>query len=178
MIKHKNVLVGSVLIVFATSVIGCGEGLRSSGASNDKVGPNSATNSTEDISKEIQKAEKANQEAQAAIDEALGALSSIQDENGNIKVSLFQKSTAEVNTTGLLTPIIDKLRVAFDTVFAKVALVKSKFDEARQLLLNCFGELDQNDPAQAAFDRRSYEAACSDRPDGSPVPHQHGDAWR
>jgi len=145
MIKQR-IIAGSVLAIFAVSTIGCGQGLRSSGGTG-KV----TASHVEDISKEVQKAEQANEEAQNAILEANLALASIQDEKGNIKISLFKKSTSEVNTTGLLTPVIDRLRVTFETVFAKVALVKAKFNEARQLLMVALSRLDHNDPAQAAL---------------------------
>lgn len=149
MFKQMNLVTGSVLAVIAASSIGCGQGMKSTTSSSEKVA--STGTSTEEIAAVIKKAEKANEEAQGAIAEAQAALLTIQDENGNINLSAFRKSNSEVTSSGLLTPIIDKLRGPFDTVLAKVALVKAKFTEARQMLMTALSKLDDKDPAQAAL---------------------------
>ncbi len=148
MFKHMNIVSGSLLAVIAASSIGCGQSMKSN-APSEKVAATS-TNSTEEIAAVIKKAEKANEEAKVAMDEAQAALLTIQDE-GNIKIGLFDKNNAEVGTSGLLTPIITRLRGPFDTVIAKVQLVKAKFNEARQMLLTSLSRLDDQDPAQAAL---------------------------
>jgi hypothetical protein len=85
--------------------------------------------------------------------DAADALKAIQDSSGNINLGLFLKggssSNSEVATSGLLTPVIDKLRGTFDTVFSKVDDVKAKFADARQSLLVALSRLDHNNPAQA-----------------------------
>jgi hypothetical protein len=149
MFKQMNKITGSMVVFLMVTAIGCGQNMKSSTPSNDKAA--AAGSSTEEIAAVIAKAQKANEEAKSAISEAEAALATIQDENGNIKVGLFQSGGSEVNSTGLLTPIIDKLRGPFDTVLAKVALVKSKFAEARQLLMASLAKLDDKDPAQAAL---------------------------
>jgi hypothetical protein len=143
-----NIVTGSLLAVIAASSIGCGQGMKSNTSSNAKA---SAVGQTEEIAAVIKKAEKANEEAQSAILEAQSALLTIQDKNGNIKIDLFQSNNNEVDSAGLLTPVIDKLRGPFDTVLAKVALVKSKFNEARKMLMSALSKLDDKDPAQAAL---------------------------
>lgn len=149
--NKMNIVTGSLLAVIAASSIGCGQGMKSNTSANAKASAAGQTGQTEEIAAVIKKAEKANQEAQAAILEAQNALLTIQDANGNIKIDLFQSNNAEVDSAGLLTPVIDRLRGPFDTVLAKVALVKAKFNEARQMLMTALSKLDDKDPAQAAL---------------------------
>lgn len=151
MYKQMNIVTVSVLAVIAASAIGCGQGMKSNAIPNDKVGSSSSSSNTEEIAAVIKKAEKANEEAKAAIDEAANVMLTIQDENGNFKINLFQASNAEVNTSGLITPLIDKIRGPLDTVIAKSVLVRAKFNEARQMLMSALARLDDKDPAQAAL---------------------------
>lgn len=147
MYKHLNGISSGLVMALIVSTVGCGQGMKSSTSSS--LGSASAV--VEDASAQIKKAEAANVEAQNAMAEAETVLKSIQDDNGNINVSLFQSSSSEVSTSGLLSPLVDKLRTAFDTVFAKVALVKQKFTEARQALAVALAKLDANDPTQATL---------------------------
>lgn len=146
--KQLNVISGSLLVLMATSLIGCGQSMQS--ASSGANGSNSGQ-AAADISKEMEVAEKANQDAQAAMAQAQAVLASIQDSNGNIRVDLFQSGSSGVSSKSILTPIIDKLRTAFNKVFAKVEVVKAKFNEARQALVVASSRLDANDPSQAAL---------------------------
>jgi hypothetical protein len=148
--KSFKIVTGSLLAVIAASSIGCGQGMKSNTSSNAKASGGNIAN-TEEIAAVIKKAEKASDEAQAAIVEAQSVLLTIQDQNGNIKIDLFQRNNGQVDSAGLLTPVIDRLRGPFDTVLAKVALVKSKFNEARQMLVTSLSKLDDKDPAQAAL---------------------------
>ncbi len=149
MSKQMSFVTGSVLAVIAASTIGCGQGMKSTGLPSEKVAASSSN--TEEIAAVIQKAEKANLEAKAAIDEANATLLTIQDENGNIKIDLFQKANAPAQTKGLITPLIEKFRGPFDILIAKGVLVRSKFNDARQMLLSALSRLDDKDPAQAAL---------------------------
>ena len=147
MMNQFNKAVGTMMALMMVTTIGCGQKMQSSSPSN-KAQATGAGSSTEEVAAVIAKAQKANDEAVAAIGDAQAALATIQDENGNINVSLFQ-SNSQVSSSGLLTPVIERLRGPFDTVLAKVALVKSKFTEARQMLMTALAKLDDKDPAQA-----------------------------
>jgi hypothetical protein len=143
-----NIITGSVLVLFAAGTIGCGQsGFQSLGKAT------ASGNQAADISTELNKAEEANAQAQAAIDEANLALKDITDSKGNINLNLFKKSSStstEVSSQGLLTPIIDKLRPKFEQLFSKVTVVKQKFTDARQALLTALSKIDQSNPASAA----------------------------
>jgi hypothetical protein len=142
--KQMNILTGSVIAIMAAGLMGCGQGFKSTGSSSDSA-------KSVNIDNELQKAEAANNEAQQAMAEAAEALKAIQDSSGNINLGLFLKagSSSNVQTSGLLSPVIDKLRATFDTVFSKVDDVKAKFADARQALLVALSRLDHNNPAQA-----------------------------
>lgn len=142
---HKNILTGSVIVILAAGLMGCGQGFKSGNvASSAKQDAN--------IDIELAKAEQANADAQTAMNEATLALNAIQDENGKINLKLFLKGPAgEVQTEGLLSPVVDKLRLTFDKVFAKVDLVKEKFAAARAALMAALAKLDHTNPAQAAM---------------------------
>lgn len=158
--KQMNILTGSVIAIMAAGLMGCGQGFKSNGVNAQDSAKSAAFDSA------ISKAEKANQDAQSAMNQATEALISIQDTSGNINLGLFLKGgssssssssgsssggadASTVGSAGLLTPVIDKLRATFDVVFQKVADVKAKFQEARQALLVALSKLDANDPAQA-----------------------------
>lgn len=143
--KNLNLITGSVLVVFAASLVGCSQGFESQG----KITTNGAQ--AVDISSEMSKAEQANQAALSAITDANNALKDITDANGNINVGLFSKSSASADVTsqGLLTGIIEKLRPKFEQLFSKVTAVKAKFTEARALLAAAMAKLDQSNPAHA-----------------------------
>ncbi len=145
--KRLNLITGSVLMLFTVGLIGCGQGFESHGKSAGGVQAASIDN-------EMAKAEEANQAALTAMAEANLALKDITDSKGNINLNLFKKSTstaAQVETQGLLTGVIDRLRVTFDTLFAKVTTVKAKFSEARKLLADALAKIDQSNPANAAM---------------------------
>ncbi len=146
MTKQMNILTGSVITVFAAGLMGCGQGFKSNGLSSNGA-------QSVNIDSELAKAQQANDDAQTAMIEAQQALKAIQDENGNINLSLFMKggTSSDTQTAGLLSPIVDKLRATFDTVFLKVENVKAKFTDARQALLTALSRLDHNNPAQAAM---------------------------
>ncbi len=146
--KQFKMAAGVMTVFLMVTTIGCGETLKSSTPSNKAAAAGSNT-STEEIATVIAKAQKASDEAVGAIAEAEAVLKTIQDENGNINVSLFQSN--QVQSSGLLSPLIERLRGPFDTVLAKVGLVKAKFAEARQLLLSSLAKLNDKDPAQAAM---------------------------
>ena len=145
--KNLNLITGSVLVVFAASLVGCSQGFESQG----KITTNGAQ--AVDISSEMSKAEQANQAALSAITDANNALKDITDANGNINVGLFSKSSASADVTsqGLLTGIIEKLRPKFEQLFSKVTAVKAKFTEARALLAAAMAKLDQSNPAHAVM---------------------------
>lgn len=155
-----NLLTGISVAIMAAGLMGCGQGFKSNGVSAEDSAKSAAFDSA------ISKAEKANQDAQNAMNAATEALMTIQDTSGNINLGLFLKGGSSssssssssggasndpstVGSAGLLTPVIDKLRATFDIVFQKVADVKAKFQEARQALLIALSKLDANDPAQA-----------------------------
>ena len=143
--KMGSVTVG-LMMVFAVASIGCGQGFKSAGAGESGALAIASANDA------MAKAEEANQQALAAMSEADAALKSISDANGNINIGLFSKSSSSsVTSQGLLSPIIDKLRATFNTVFDKVALVKAKFTEARAKLNEALANLDASNPAQAAL---------------------------
>lgn len=132
------------MLVAATSLVGCGQGMQSSGLEKG-VGAQEV-----DVSADLKAAEEATNDAMAAMAEADEAMKSLQDENGEINISLFQnKNKSEVQSQALLAPIIDKLRPAFDKVFEKILVVKAKFNEARGKLVDALTKLDPNIPAQA-----------------------------
>lgn len=145
MVKQMNMVTGSVLTVLAAGLMGCGQGFKSNGVSD-------AGAQAVNIQSELAKAEEASHDAQTAMAEAEEALKAIQDENGNINLGLFMKSSSsEVQAQGLLSPIVDKLRTVFNTVFVKIETVKAKFTAARTALLTALGRLDHTDPVQAAM---------------------------
>lgn len=141
----------SLAAVFAVSSIGCGQGFKTSSANQSKATETGGLSVTPDISASLKKAEEAAASAQTAMVDANNALKEIQDENGNINLGLFirPQTSSKVEVQSLLSPVIDKLKAVFDTVFAKVALVKQKFADARRLLADAMAKLDLNDPAQA-----------------------------
>jgi hypothetical protein len=148
MYTTKNYLAVTLAIVFASSAIGCGQGFKSL----SKPGDNSSQSSNAaDISAQMQKAADASAQAQKAMDDANAAIAQITDDKGNINISLFKtSSTPEVSTQGLLKPLVDKLNVVFDKVFAKIDLVKTQFAAARLALADAMAKLNAADPAQAA----------------------------
>jgi hypothetical protein len=99
---------------------------------------------------QMQKAEQAAKEAQAAIDDANKLINEITDDSGTINVGLFKKPAESVSTKGLLDPITDKLREVFDMIYAKVAVVKAAFAKARQALNDALAKIDQSNPANQA----------------------------
>lgn len=137
-----------VLGILAVSAIGCGQGFKSgSSSSGSSVGAKSV-----DVSDQLAAADKAAKDAQVAMAEAQDAIAQITDSNGNVNVSLFTKTSgAEVQTSGLLAPLIAKIKPLFTTVISKVVAVKSKFDSARLALADALGKLNANDPAQASL---------------------------
>ena len=145
--KQMNLVTGSVIAIMAAGLMGCGQGFKANGLSS----ANSAKSAQ--VNEAITKAQDASDQVQAAMNEATEALKSIQDTSGNINLGLFLKggstSTSSVQTSGLLAPVIDKLRATFDIVFNKVDDVKAKFQAARLALLHALTGLDKNDPAQA-----------------------------
>jgi hypothetical protein len=142
--KTTNWLCGSLIAILAAGSIGCGQSLRPYSA---KGVDTSLTVESED---QTSKAEQAAKDAQLAIDEANALIDSITDKNGNINISLFKKPTADVQTKGLLDPLTEKLRAAFDKVYEKVVLVKSTFAKARQALNDALAKIDQSNPATQA----------------------------
>ena len=150
--KHLSKI--SMMIFFSVSAVGCGQGMTSNNPSPNATGSNGAagggTVSNADVEAVIQKAAQANQEAANALIEAERVLASIQDANGDIKLSFFQANQAPaVQAKGVMSPIIDKIRPTFDKIIAQVKLVKGKFNEARQLLVSALSRLDHRDPSQA-----------------------------
>lgn len=148
---HKNNWVNKTTLALFTfgaviSTVGCGQGFKSGGGADSSVGSASAPN----ISDQMAKASQANKDAQTAIADAQAAIASISDANGNIKLNLFAKSTAQVQTQGLLSPLLAKLQPTFDLVYGKALLVKQQFDSARNQLAAVAAKLDKNNPAQAA----------------------------
>lgn len=141
----------TLAVIFSVSSIGCGQGFKTSGAPQAKTGDSGGLSTGTEISTSLKKAEEAAASAQVAINEANDALKEIQDESGNINLGMFIKSqtASKVELQSLLSPVIDKLKSVFDTVFAKVDLVKQKFSDARRLLADAMAKLDANDPAQA-----------------------------
>lgn len=141
----QSMTLGGLVLLMAVATIGCGQGFRGVSNASDAVAIASANDA-------MNKAEEANQEAIQAMADADEALKSIQDENGNINVNLFKKSSStSVASAGLLAPVVNKLRTAFDKVFAKVEMVKEKFTLARAKLDEALSKLSATDPAQAAL---------------------------
>lgn len=130
-------------ILVAASTVGCGQGMKPSGGSPETA---AMVANTDD---QIATAEKAALEAKSAIDEANALITQITDENGNIKIGLFQLLGSAGSGSGL-NPLTAKLRVAFDKIFEKVATVKRQFGVARQTLKDVLAKLDQNNPTLAA----------------------------
>lgn len=144
--RSMNLINVTILAGLATATIGCGQGFQTLNA-----GQNSALRAAE-VSTAVKQAEAASNNAQLAIIEANEILKEIQDENGNIKINLFTKSsTSEVQAKFLLNGVIAKLQEVFDRVFEKVATVKAQFNQARQTLADALAKLDTSNPAQAAM---------------------------
>lgn len=144
--RNINFLKITAIGLFAAGLIGCGgQGFKSVGSSGNVT----AT----DITNEINKAEQANQAAMLALADANAALKDLTDANGNINVGLFSGGTqsATVQGKGILSGVVDKLRLKFDALFLKVEAVKAKFTQARQALMTAIAKLDHNIPEQAAM---------------------------
>jgi hypothetical protein len=153
MVKNYGLLTGSVMVVLCAGLVGCGQGFRGTSSGSASLG-SSGTNqpAAVDIDKELQKAEEASIQAQEAMAEADKAIAEITDDKGNINVSLFSKTkTSEVQSQFLLKGVMAKLTGVFDKVFARVQVVKSKFDAARNALVAALEKLDGTNPAQAAL---------------------------
>lgn len=136
----------ALMITVALTMSACGQGFKTTASNVDATTAATAT----DISNELAKAEAANKSAQEAILEANAALATIMDSSGNINLNLFSSSsTSTVQGKGLLSGVLTKLSSVFDKVFERMALVKTKFAEARALLTTAMAKLDANDPTQA-----------------------------
>lgn len=144
----------SLAVVFASTSVGCGKGFQGSGKSGGVASSNSRGSSTVDVSAQMQKAAEASQQAQAAIADANAAIAQITDGNGNVNLGLFKSastgSSAQTSTQGLLQPLVDKLNGVFDTLFAKIDMVKQQFASARTMLADALAKLNANDPTQAS----------------------------
>ncbi len=150
----KFILLGSVLVMGLT---GCGQGYKTNTSSlnqkssspqgSETLGDTGKSDSTE----AIQQAQKAAVSAEQAMADAQAAVKSITDENGKIKLSLFtSKDGDSTQAQGLLAPIVNKLRAAFDKVFSKVELAKAQFNQARGQLADVLARLDQANPNHSA----------------------------
>lgn len=129
--------------LLAAGTIGCGQGMKPSGGTVE------STAMVANADDQIAKAEKAASEAKIAIDEANSLIAQITDDNGNIKISLFQM-LGSVGSGAGLNPLTAKLRAAFDKIFQKVTTVKQQFGVARQALKDALAKLDQNNPILAS----------------------------
>jgi hypothetical protein len=139
------------VVVFTILSSGCGQGFKTSPVTKAASADAAGLSLSPDVSDSMRKAEEASVSAQLAMSEANRALLEVQDQNGNINLGLFIRSQAAFKTEAqsTLSPVLDKLRSVFDTVFAKASLVKQKFNEARQSLAEALSKLDLNDPGQA-----------------------------
>lgn len=142
--KHSlNYMASGLVVLFAATGIGCGQGFQSSSG-----GQNSAASATSNANVAVQKAADASASAQTTMTDAILILSQLQDGSGNINIELFNGSTP-LPGKPILSEVIGKIRAAFDQVFAKVAFVKAQFAEARRLIADSIAKLDANDPHQA-----------------------------
>lgn len=141
---NKNTLSIALAIVFGTTSIGCGQTFRSSSKSS------AAAAASVDVNQEMQKAADANAAAQQAMADSLLAIASLLDANGNVDLSKFQSSiTAQIGPQGPLQPLLDKLNSVFNTLFAKIDLVKTQFTAVRAALAAATAKLDPSIPSQA-----------------------------
>jgi hypothetical protein len=148
MTTYVNNCVRGLIVLAAVSAIGCGQGFKSGSSASG----NSAASTIANIDDQLAKANQAAKDAQTAMGEAQDAIDQITDANGNINISLFTKSSSsQVQSSGLLAPLVAKLQPLFDNVFNKVNMVEQQFAAARLALADALGKLNQNDPAQAAL---------------------------
>lgn len=142
--NNKTSWIASALLtasMFAT--IGCGQGLKSSSSASTTAGHQA------NVDRQMDQAEKAATDAQDALAAALAALAQVSDTNGNFNLGLFSGLKGKMSLGNILGPVTDKLSEVFDQVYEKLALVKTKYAEARLALSDAVGKLDANDPAQA-----------------------------
>jgi len=131
----------------AVSAIGCGQGFKSGSNNAGSTGAQAVTGSIDD---QLAKADEAQQEAAVAMNDAQTAVNGLLDSNGNINLLLFTKSSSsQVQTSGVLAGLVNKLKPLFDTAFNKVAAAKQKYDDARTALNNALNAINQADPAAA-----------------------------
>jgi hypothetical protein len=127
--------------IFAT--VGCGQGLKSTSPGRT-VAEHQAN-----VDKQMDQAEKAAADAQDALVAAQTVLAQISDANGNFNLGLFSGLKGKMSLGNILGPVADKLTEVFDQVYEKLALLKTKYGEARLALADAMGKLDASDPTQA-----------------------------
>lgn len=139
--KYNKHIAVTIATVFAFSNVGCGQGFRTTTKSST-AGGQAAT--SVNVDSQVNLAQKASDDAQAAIADANTVLADIMDSSGNIKLKLFSASSvdSQTRTVGLLAPIVDKLNGVFDKLFAKLDIVKQQFAKARTLLADALAKVE------------------------------------
>lgn len=133
----------SVAVILALSMIGCGQGYKSS-----QYGTASAQNLGlgSDGSLDTKPLEAAAADAQVTIDKAQLSLDSVMDKDGN--VTLFNKSA--ITAVFEIGKIKQNLMKKLDAVIAKVSAVKAKFNLVRATVVDQIAKLDSTLPGHAA----------------------------
>ncbi len=146
MSNKMNWITKSTLMILAVSAVGCGQGFKSGQSSS------SLSAQAINIDKQLERADKASQDAELAMTLAQSAIGKILDSRGNVNVQLFMKGLGSgLQIGGTSGPIVAQLQPLFDEVFNRVEDVKGKYDAARLALADALSKLDANDPAQAAL---------------------------
>lgn len=158
-----------LLVAAALVSIGCGRAFEATSVTGESVTSAPGAQGGIDVRSAMDKAQGASLKAQGAIADAQAAISSISDASGNIAMSFFGSIWSSitgantpvaidtsgiglsVTSTGLLSPLVNRLATVFNTVFVKINEVDANFTQARLLLATAAAQLDKNDPAQAVL---------------------------
>ena len=140
---HKKILVIALATFMSFTSIGCGNSFKS-------IGQGDAALKLSAVAAQVEKAQKASLDAQRAIQEANAAISEIMDSNGQIRMSLFSTTAdvARTRTAGIIAPLLARLNPVFDRLFARITSVKVQFATARASLMEALNTLNAADPSQ------------------------------
>lgn len=137
--KTIRAITGSVGILCCVSLIGCGQGLKSSGSSQG-----SQSIDTSSVNTQINQAAQAANDASSALQNVTTAINQISDAQGNINIGMFL-----MGSDNPLNALIAQLQTYFDQFYTKAQAVESSLDSARTQIQQAIAQLNPNDPAQA-----------------------------
>ena len=146
---RTSILARSLAALLALSMIGCGQGYRSSATGSSNLSLGLGNNGVLDT----KVMEAATADAQLTIDSAQLSLDSVVDADGNVQI--FNKSAVDVVLE--IGKIKKKLMKKLDAVLVKVTAVKAKFNLVRSQIAAQIAKLDSTLPANAEVIRKLNE---------------------